>query len=230
MDGCRHDERHLTCLSVVPIFQGLGEAERLDIARAAASRQYRKGEVIYLAGDRSSTLYVLHEGQVKLSRVNASGREQVLRVLGPGDFFGELSLFSSKPHTETAQALCEVSMCALDGGELKKLLEKQPAMAFKILDALSQRLEQADGLLERVSLQPVGQRVAGALMDLSQGRKAVTLPLSKGDWASQLGMSQETLSRKLAQLAEEGVLALSGQRKIVIRNREALQELSEGGE
>lgn len=230
MSDCPQSHRHFTCLSVVPIFQGLRDEERLEIAGAAASRQYKKGEFIYRPGDKSRTLYVLHEGRVKLSRLNAAGREQVLRVLGPGDFFGELSLFSSLPHTDSAQALGEVTMCALDGAELKELMARQPAIAFKVMDALSQRLEKADGLLEAVSLSSVTQRLAGMLLELSLGRKTVNLPMSKGDFASQLGMSQETLSRRLAALQEEGVITLSGHRKIIIQDREALEALSMEGE
>lgn len=225
MSESAHESPHFTCLSVVPIFQGLREEERLQIAGAARSRQYKKGEFIYSAGEYSSALYVLHTGQVKLFRLNVSGREQVLRVLSPGDFFGELSLFSSRPHTDSAQALGEVGMCALDGDAFKEIMAKQPLIAFKVMDALSQRLEKADGMLEAVSLSSVTQRLAGALLELSGGKKAVNLPMSKGDFASQLGMSQETLSRRLTALAEEGLLSLQGRRKIIIQDRDALEEL-----
>ena len=225
-----HESPHFTCLGVVPIFQGLREEERLQIAGAARSRQYRKGEFIYSAGEYSSALFVLHTGQVKLFRLNASGREQVLRVLSPGDFFGELSLFSSRPHTDSAQALGEVSMCALNGDAFKEIMAKQPLIAFKVMDALSQRLEKADGLLEAVSLSPVTQRLAGALLDLSAGKKTINLPMSKGDFASQLGMSQETLSRRLAAMQEEGLLTLSGRRKIILRDLKAVEALRDAEE
>ncbi|NLW20134.1 MAG: Crp/Fnr family transcriptional regulator [Clostridiales bacterium] len=230
MSECSHTHHHFTCLAVVPIFQGLSDQERLQIARAASSRRYSKGEYIYRAGDTSNTLYVLHEGQVKLTRLHVTGREQVLRVLGPGDFFGELALFSSLPHTDSAQALGPVTMCALDGAALKQLMGRQPSIAFQVMDALSQRLEQADGLLEAVSLSSVTQRLAGMLLSLSDGRAAFTLPMSKGDFASQLGMSQETLSRRLTALQEEGLLSLSGHRGIRILDRAALEALSLEGE
>lgn len=226
MDTCSHHDLHYSCLAVVPIFQGLGENERNAIAMAARASNYKKGEYIYHAGDSGSTLYVLHTGQVKVSRLNVNGKEQVLRVLGPGDFFGELSLFSSLPHNDSAQALGEVSMCALDGAALKEVMVREPLIAFKIMDALSQRLEKADGLLEAVNLSSVGQRLASTLLELSQGKKSFSLPMSKGDLASQLGMSQETLSRRLTTLAEEGVIALQGHRKVIILDRETLEDLS----
>lgn len=230
LSDCPHSLQHLHCLDVVPIFQGLSDEEKLDIARAATSRAYKRGEFIYAAGDISRTLFVLHEGRVKLSRLHIAGREQVLRVLEPGDFFGELSLFSSLPHTHSAEALGEVSMCALAGDALKDLMARQPLIAFKIMDALSQRLAFSDGLLEAVSLSSVTQRLATRLLELSRGKQSFSLPMSKGDLASQLGMSQETLSRRLSALADEGVLALSGHRKISIENREQLETLSITGE
>lgn len=225
--SCNHHESNYSCLAAVPIFQGLSKAERLEVAGVTEAKTFKKGEHIYLAGDRDAALYVLHKGRVKLYRLSASGREQVLRVLGPGEFFGELSLFSNEIHADSAQTLGEVTMCVLEGAPMKELMTRTPVIALKVMDSLSRRLEKADSLLEAVTLSSVGQRLAAMLLELSNGKKTLTLPMSKGDLASQLGMSQETLSRKLTAMAEEGLLELEGQRKIVIVDREALEGYAE---
>ncbi len=221
--ACPHSKSNYSCLSAVPIFQGLNDAERLEIAGITLAKTYKKGEFIYQAGERGQTLYVLHQGQVKLSRLNVSGKEQVLRVLGPGEFFGELSLFSNQIHADSAQTLGEVTMCVLEGEALKALMTRMPLVAMKVMDSLSRRLEKADSLLEAVNLSSVGQRLATTLLELSEGKKTFTLPMSKGDLASQLGMSQETLSRALTGMVEDGLIVMEGQRKIVIRDLEALK-------
>ncbi|HHW11351.1 MAG TPA: Crp/Fnr family transcriptional regulator [Firmicutes bacterium] len=237
--GCRHDrehgcgehsEHHVLCLERVPIFAGLSREEKLEVAQISSSRSYDKGEMVYQAGDAGGTLFVLYTGKVKLFRLDADGREQVLRVIGPGEFMGELSLFSSLPLTDNALALEDSIMCVLQGERLKELMSKYPSIAFKVMDELSRRLEAAERRIEAISLHTVTRRVAGALLELSAGKNEIILPMSKRDLASQLGMSQETLSRKLTELENEGLIGLRGQRRILIKRRPELENLSRNQE
>lgn len=223
---CNHGCGSACCIDNVPIFASLNQDEKLEIAEITSARCYEKGEMVYRAGDKGGTLFVLHTGRVKLFRLNASGKEQVLRLVEPGEFFGELSLFSSLPLTDYAQALEVTTMCVLQGERLKELMAKYPSIAFKVMDELSRRLEMAESRIEAISFSSVTKRVAEALLELSNGKAEFLLPMSKGDLASQLGMSQETLSRKLAALQEEGLIVLKGHRKIIIKNKPGLEEIS----
>ncbi len=224
---CDHDcESHASCIQHVPIFASLNREERREIAEISFSRSFEKGEMVYRAGDEGGTFFVLYTGRAKLFRLNPSGKEQVLRLVGPGEFIGELSLFSSLPLTDHAQALEATTMCVLHGNRLKELMAKYPSIAFKVMDELSRRLEKAENRIEEISLSSVTKRVVGALLELSEGKQEILLPMTKGDLASQLGMTQETLSRKLAALQEEGLIRLSGQRKIMIRDKSGLEEIS----
>ncbi len=227
--GCRHGTgSHGDCIENVPIFSGLSCGERREILEIASSRSYEKGEMIYRAGDEGGTLFVLHAGRVKIFRLNANGKEQVLRLVGPGEFIGELSLLSSLPLTDNAQALEATTMCILQGERLKQLMAKYPSIAFKVMEELSRRLEKAENRIEEISLSSVDARIARALLELSEGGDEIVLPMTKGDLASQLGMTQETLSRKLAALQEEGTIKLKGHRRIIIRDRQALEEIGPG--
>lgn len=227
--GCRHGTgSHGDCIENVPIFSGLSCGERREILEIASSRSYEKGELIYRAGDEGGTLFVLHAGRVKIFRLNANGKEQVLRLVGPGEFIGELSLLSSLPLTDNAQALEATTMCILQGERLKQLMAKYPSIAFKVMEELSRRLEKAENRIEEISLSSVDARIARALLELSEGGDEIVLPMTKGDLASQLGMTQETLSRKLAALQEEGTIKLKGHRRIIIRDRQALEEIGPG--
>jgi len=198
----------------------------MEIVEIASSRNFEKGEMVYRAGDEGGTLFVLHTGRAKLFRLNTSGKEQVLRLIGPGEFIGELSLFSSLPLTDNVLALESTTMCVLQGGRLKGLMAKYPSIAFKVMDELSRRLEKAEYRIEDISLSSVTKRVARALLELSEGKQEILLHMTKGDLASQLGMTQETLSRKLAALQEEGLILLKGYRKIIIKDRSELEEIS----
>ncbi len=224
---CSHHDENTSCIAHVPIFANLSEEEMLEIADIAVARNYDKGDMVYLAGEEGGTLFVLHTGKAKLFRLNASGKEQVLRVAGAGEFFGELSLFSSLPLSDNAQILEEATMCVIKGDRLKELMQKYPSIAFKVMDELSRRLESAESRIESITLSPVLKRIAAALLELSTGEQDIRLPMTKGDFASQLGMTQETLSRKLSELEAEGIIALKGQRAIRIEQPDKLREISE---
>ena len=220
------DAKAMRAVSISAHFASLSREERMEIVEIASSRSFEKGDMVYSAGDEGGTLFVPHVGRVKLFRLNANGKEQVLRLVVPGEFMGELSLFSSLPLTDNAQALEATTMCVLQGDLLKGLMAKYPSIAFKVMDELSRRLEKAENLIESISLSSVTKRVAQALLELADGKKEILLPMTKGDLASQLGMTQETLSRKLAALQDEGLILLKGHRKIMIKEKSALEEIS----
>lgn len=218
-------ESCMNCIEIVPIFSNLTQEEMLEIASITKAQTFEKGDMIYMAGDKGGKLYVVHSGRVKISRLNANGKEQVIRVIGSGEFTGELSLLSSLPMTDNGEALETSTMCIIEGEKLKELMKKYPSIAFKVMEELSERLEKAENLIEAINLNTVEQRLAEALINLSAGKKEVLLNMTKGDFASQMGMSQETLSRKLAAFQEEGLIELKGHRKIIILNKDGLEEI-----
>lgn len=223
---CRHhSDDYYGCIEKVPIFKALNHDEMTEVATIARAVSLDKGELVYTAGDKGGKLYVLHEGRVKISRINASGKEQVIRVAEPGDFIGETSLFSSLPLTDNAEALEKTTMCIIEGQKLKELMAKYTSIAFKIMDELSNRLEKAEKLIETISLNSVEQRIAQALLSMADKDNLVTLNMRKGDFASQMGMSQETLSRKLTSLQDDGIIRLIGHKKILILNKEKLENI-----
>lgn len=225
MGCCHHKDNNTNCIKSVPIFSSLTDEEMLEIAHITKAKTFEKGEMVYTAGDKGGTLFVLHTGKVKITRISGGGKEQVIRVIGPGEFMGELSLLSSLPLTDNAQVLETSTMCIIEGTRLKELMAKYSSIAFKIMDELSRRLEKTENLLESVNLYTVEQRLALALLDMSDEKNEIVLGMTKGDFASQLGMSQETLSRKLAAFQDEGLIELVGQRKIKLRNRMGLEAI-----
>lgn len=213
------------CIEMVPIFSNLSKEEMLEIAAITRDKTYEKGEMVYMAGDEGEKLYVIHTGKVKISRFAESGKEQVIRILGPGEFMGELSLFSHESIKDYAEVIEKANMCIIDGAKLKELMGKYPAITFKIMEELSKRLEKAENLIENINHYSVEKRLAMALIELSDGQKIINLKMSKKDLASNIGMSQETLSRKLSAFEELGIIDLIGHRKIVILNEGALEKI-----
>ena len=213
------------CIELVPIFSNLSREEMLEIASITVDRTFDKGQMIYMAGHSEKKLYVIHRGKVKISRLTEAGKEQVIRILGPGEFMGELSLFSPSPLADNGEALEKTTMCIIDGESLKELMIKYPTIGFKIMEELSRRLENTENLIENINLYSVEKRLAQSLLKMSNQKGEVSLKMSKRDLASHIGMSQETLSRKLSAFQELGIIKLIGHRRIIIENPGALEEI-----
>jgi CRP/FNR family transcriptional regulator len=224
--GCAcQSARHQNCIAIVPIFSNLTAEEMRGVAAITNARSYAKAQAIYNAGERREALFVLHTGKVKIYRLSPAGREQVIRLVGPGQFFGELSLFCTRPSTDYAVALEDSTMCNIEGQRLKTLMASHPSIGYKVMEELSRRLEQAEGLIRDIALRSVGQRLAQFLLDESRNTDTIKLRMSKGDLASQLGMNQATLSRMLATFQAQGLIRLVAAGTIAVNNRAGLAAL-----
>lgn len=228
LTGCvKHNNKtqFASCLAKVPIFSHLSEVDQASIVDLIKVRKTKKNEIIYNSGQQNPYLYVLHEGKIKISRYNENGDEQVVRILLPGDFIGQNALFNNKPSTDFAISLEDSALCVLSGEKLKKHMEKHPAISMQIISELTKRLLDAENKMEQFNLSSVEQRLAKSILDFSENQHSFTLPISKVNWASLLGMSSETLSRKLREFKESGVIELKGQRGIKVLNKSFLKNL-----
>ncbi|NLL82030.1 MAG: Crp/Fnr family transcriptional regulator [Tissierellia bacterium] len=214
------------CIRMVPIFSSLTIDEMIEVASITSAKEYEKGQFIYNQGDIGNDLYVIHKGRVKISRISSNGKEQVIRIVGPGEFLGELTLFSSMPLTENAEVMENTNLCLIEGKRLKDLMKKYPTIAFKLLEELSKRLEVAENLIEDINLHSAETRLAQGLLKMKDSNDEVVLNMTKGDLASQLGMSQETLSRRLSLFEEQGLIEQIGNKKILILDIDKLEEIS----
>ncbi|NMB27734.1 MAG: Crp/Fnr family transcriptional regulator [Tissierellia bacterium] len=223
--GCQKGKKDRTCIEMVPIFNALTYDEMMEVAMITNSREYEKGEMIYTAGDKGERLFVIHKGKVKITRFSDLGKEQVIRILGPGDFMGELSLFVPTPLTDNGEALENTTVCVIDGERLKGLMVKYPTIALKVLEELSTRLGKAENLIESLGIHDVETRIAKTILDLANDKGEVVLRMSKGNLASHIGMSQETLSRKLSYFQDMGWIKLIGHRRIIVLDEESLVKI-----
>lgn len=219
-----HDEKDL-CVDIVPIFNGLTLEEKLEVSSIAIHKNYKRGEFVYQAGDKEDFLYIVHKGKIKVSRISEDGKEQIIRIVGAGEFIGELSLFSNSRLTDYAEALEESSICLLDSRIVKEYIRKHPTVGLKIMEELSKRLEVMEELIEGINLRSVEWRLARYLLKMKDEHNVIILNTTKGNFASQLGMSQETLSRKLSLFQEKKYIKMITSKKIAILNVKALESI-----
>ncbi|TQS75984.1 Crp/Fnr family transcriptional regulator [Ornithinibacillus gellani] len=227
---CNHETDHdqYLCVSKVPIFNHLSTNEMEKIVRLASNKVFQKGEILFRDGDPLEYLYIVHTGQVKMYQLFESGKEQLLRVLNPGEFMGELALFTEKYIDSYAEAMKPTNICAIHRKDIQQLMQAYPSIAMKIVEKLSSRLEETEELVSQLSVKDVETRTASYLVKLAEKENSlqIKLPISKKDLASFLGTTQETISRRLSTFQANDWIEQKGHRNITIRNLEALTEIA----
>lgn len=218
------------CVARVPLFQGLTYDEQLEVAHVARPTRVDRDEQVYAAGSDVSQLMVVHTGRVKISRVSVDGHEQIVRVLGPGDFVGESAFLTGARPDHLATALEPGSMCVFRHADLGRLVQEHPSIGLRMLEGVSRRLDETEARLASVIAGDVSQRLADYLMSLpatyADGGATVTLPLAKKDVASLLDTTPESLSRQLRRLSDSGVIVQHPRRRITLADLDALSALS----
>jgi CRP/FNR family transcriptional regulator len=208
------------CVRLVPVFAGLAPAQQAEVARFARRVRVAPGDVVARAGEPSSRLFVVHTGRVKLRWVSATGHETIVRVVEPGEVAGEEAFLTGEPPATDAVALEPSQLCVFDHADLAGLLTRLPGIGVGMLRALAGKLTSAERMVAALTSSDVGARVAAYLLDLpatwDDAHATVRLPLPKNQVAAYLGTTPETLSRRLAAFAREGLVEVGPRRDVVI--------------
>jgi CRP/FNR family cyclic AMP-dependent transcriptional regulator len=208
----------------VPLFSQLGDEELARISEPARERSYPKNSVILFEDDPGDSLFVVVTGQVKVVLIGEDGREVILSVLGPGNFFGEMALIDDEPRSAHVIAMEDANLLVLRREDFQHCLEQAPRIAFGLLRAMSHRLRHADTKIGGLVLLDVNGRVARLLLDLAKENDGVNITkrITHHTIAQMIGSSRETVSRTIRDLGERGLIEVS-RRAIVIKNRRALE-------
>jgi CRP/FNR family cyclic AMP-dependent transcriptional regulator len=205
-----------------PLFASL-DAEAAAALRASMSEQATpRGTVIFAEGQIGDHMYVIVEGKVKLGHASPDGRESLMAVLGPGEIFGELSLFDPGPRAATATALTDARVLALGNTSLRSWLAGRPEVAEALLAALARRLRRTNETLGDLVFSDVPGRVAKALLDLADRFGEMTPEgllvkhdLTQEELAQLVGASRETVNKALADFAQRGWVRVD-QREVLL--------------
>jgi CRP/FNR family transcriptional regulator len=212
-----------------PLFDGLDDENARALRRQISEVKLSRGEHLFLEGQDGDRLYVVLDGKIKLTRAAADGRENLLSVLGPGEMFGELSLFDPRPRTSSASAVTDVMLAALGHDALRAWLLEHPEASMHMLRQLARRLRRANDVTADLVFTDVPGRVAKNLLDLADrfGQQEsdglhVHHDLTQEELAQLVGASRETVNKALADFAARGWLQISA-RSVLILDAERLR-------
>ncbi len=209
-------------LKAVPFFTQLSDHE-LDVVRSVASEKaYPKNAVVLTEGDVGDSLFMIQSGKVKVFIGDEEGREIILKILGPGDFFGEMSMIDKQPRSASVTTLEAAVFLVLSHSAFEKCIEEAPRIGKFVMQVLAQRVREADRKIGTLALMDVYGRVASTLLELAvynNGKLMVGERLSQQDLANMVGASREMVNRILKDLSDRGFIAVES-KSITIINRE----------
>lgn len=197
----------------------LTEEERAALARAGRSVVLRKGEMLFAAGDESHACATLVTGALKVTSFDRDGEERILALIHPAGFVGEMF----QPFAQhDVVALTDCQLCVFARSEMEQALDKHPALSRALLRRSQDDLHAARELLELTGKQDAATRIAGLIMSLARAAsdspchpaREFELPLSRGEMAQMLGLTIETVSRRMTQFEKDGLIAKKGARGI----------------
>lgn len=221
--------QHRICAKRVPIFSTLNGDEINKVVNLIIRKRYLRGEMIIIEGSGLNSLIIINSGRVKAFRDTYEGKEQILYIFSQGDFFGEKNLLINQKAQYNVEALEETHVCTIQKDDFKKLLREYPEIGLKIIEELCNRLERLENAVESMGTKNAEARVNAVLLEFAKkyGKEnkdgiIVDLPLSREGIANYIGVARETVSRKMNLLQEEGIIEMIGNKKVIIRNIDAL--------
>lgn len=206
-----------------PLFSALDDAAAHELRQSMVSLKLNKGQVLFKEGQEGDRLYVVVHGKIKLGTQSNDGRENLLSILGPGEMFGELSLFDPEPRTSTATAVTDVRLVSLAHDAVIGLVTTNPQTSLELLRRLAQRLRKSNEILADLVFADVPGRVAKAIIDLGERFGVqkedglhVNHDLTQEELAQLVGASRETVNKALADFAARGWVKLEPRAVLVI--------------
>ncbi len=207
----------IEALRAVPLFERLQDPDLERLAAAAVVRSFPARSIVITEGDTSSSLYLLLSGEVKVFVSDDEGRTNVINRLGPGDYFGELSLIDEGPRSASVETLTACRLMILSRAAFIDCITASPQVAVTLLQGAAQRLRKVTDHARSLALMDVYGRIARVLLDEAREEdgRLLTPALTQQDIADRVGASREMVSRILKDLRAGGYISLAGKRIVI---------------
>jgi len=213
------------------LFTGLTESQLDAFKDVVLFVQKNRREVVFLEGDECTGLHIIKSGRVKIVRSSSTGKEQIIKILAPGDLLGFEVLYNGTGYSNTAVAMDDTELCYIGKEDFFRILEKEPGISKKLIISMGRELNQAYERIGNLGLLNAREKLAHLLVTLAneygsavkEGIK-LNLTLSRLEIAELLGITQETSIRLLKSFKEEGLIEIR-RKEIVIRSMDKLNAI-----
>ena len=218
-------------IKACPLFAGADDGVLAAVARLLRPRRFRRHEVVFHEGDPGDSLFIVGSGSVKIALVSPEGEEAIITTLGPGDFFGELSVLDGAQRSATAVALEPTELWAIAGSTYLEVVEAEPQLRRALLAALAGEVRGLTRHVEELHFLGLPGRLAMRLVELARDAQGsgpgaqLSWHYTQAELASMIGGSRQTVSVLLSDFADEGLVHIDRD-TIVIPDIEALARVA----
>jgi len=223
--------QHKLCAGRVSLFTSLDTDQLMQVMKLIVHKEYKKGELLLYEGEVRNDLVVINKGQVKAFRNTVDGKEQILYIFSEGDFFGEKNLLRDQASNYAVEALEETHVCIIHKGDFQNLVKQYPDIGLKVMEVLCQRLDRLENTVENMGTRTVSARISSVLLEFAEkfGKESpqgiiIDLPLSREGIANYIGLTRETVSRKMSSMQDEGLIEMIGNKKVLLLDKAALEK------
>lgn len=188
----------------IPLFFGLNDDERDILRKVAVKKTFPKNTILFSEGDRTDSLYLISSGKVKVTMNDEEGKEIVLSILGPHEYFGEMALMDGEPRSAYVVTRETTNVLIISRGDFRNVLSSNSNIAFNIIKGLLKRLREADKKIESLALNDVYGRIARLFVNFARPvdqKLVIEEKLTHQDIANMVGSSREMVSRILKELS-----------------------------
>ncbi len=213
-------------LSTVDIFRDLSEQQIKDIEQAFRMTTVPEGRMVFQPDETGEGLFILKAGRVQVYRISPEGKRFVVSNVETGTFFGEMAFVGQSMYGSFAETTEESVLCVMSRYDVEQLLRRYPPVAVRMMQALSQRLSEAETQLEDLALKSLASRLATFILRQTGEDSGQMLGLTHNDLAERVGTSRETATQALNELKGDGLIAI-GRKRIEILDREGLEAVAE---
>jgi CRP-like cAMP-binding protein len=212
-------------LKKLPYFTGLDTSVLESIKKYVFEKKAERGEILAFEGEPSDVLFFVFAGVVKAFKTSADGKEQIFRIVRPGESFNDVPVLSGGVNLVSAEAMGTMVLNGIKKKDLEAIIREHPQVALNVIQVLSLRIQELVALVEDFSFRHVTSRVAKMLLEYADHKAGDGPRLTQQEMAAMIGTAREMVGRSLKNLEGAGTIRMERNR-IVIANPQALKELA----
>lgn len=223
--SCPFIRDHTLCTSQIGIFSNLPRQAQQKLIAHAVLSTHPKDQILIQEGQPVDSILIIRKGRLKTRRIEANGNEHVLDILHDGQAIWHDMFLPNPVYHYSVVCLTDVEICEIRREEFLSLLKQQPETAMRLIQILSSELAETKEKTLLLSIRDPKVRLAGFLLDRDARCIGPEIHMRLDDIAASIGLRPETVSRNLSKLEKEGTIHRTGQGKIRVIDRGALQKL-----